>query len=126
MLELELEPDPVLELEPLEELAEKLELDDIIDPQGMHTPPQSTPVSLPFCTPSLQVGVAHSMFAPHFLLMQSRFTLHILPLPQAMQAPPPQSTSVSVPFLVRSEQVGAWQTWPVQTSLRQSSSTRHG
>ena len=55
MLELELEPDPELELElgpELDELDEKLELEDIIDPQGMQTPPQSTPVSLPFCTPS--------------------------------------------------------------------------
>ena len=111
MLELELEPDPVLELEPeLDELELGPELDDVIDPQGMHIPPQSTPVSLPFCTPSKHVGVAQSMFAPHFLLMQSTFTLHILPLPQAGQPPPPQSTSVSVPFLVRSQQVGAWQT----------------
>jgi hypothetical protein len=67
--------------------------------------PQSTSVSVPFFTPSLQLGTAH-LPALHTPLWQSaapehcRFVAHFGQLD-------PQSTSVSVWFLTPSPQVGS-------------------
>ncbi len=63
---------------------------------GQVPPPQSVSVSVPFSTPSLQLGVWQVPFLQTPLL-QSGPPLHILPSSQAGQVPPPQSVSVSVP-----------------------------
>jgi hypothetical protein len=60
-------------------------------------PPQSTSVSLPFLTPSEQVGTRQTP-PEQTLLEQSEEMRQTLPLAQAAQVPPPQSTSVSLPF----------------------------
>jgi hypothetical protein len=60
-------------------------------------PPQSTSVSPPFCTPSLQVGAAQSPLT-HEPLRQSLPVEHVSPTAQPAQAVPPQSTSDSSPF----------------------------
>jgi hypothetical protein len=59
-------------------------------------PPQSTSVSSPFTTPSLQLGSAHT-FPEQTPLRQSACAEHCLPRSQPAQLPP-QSTSVSSPF----------------------------
>ncbi|HZA14205.1 MAG TPA: hypothetical protein VE618_06905 [Myxococcaceae bacterium] len=81
-------------------------------------PPQSTAVSAPLSTPSLQEGAwqAPPMHTP---LWQSA------PEPQPSPAGhgphvAPQSTSVSVPFCTPSLQADAWHTFPAQTLLWQS------
>src|SRR5690554_632885 len=56
-------------------------------------PPQSTSVSLPLCTPSLQLGAWQMPFV-HTLLWQSMAPKQPAPSGHAWQ-PPPQSTSVS-------------------------------
>src|SRR5258708_39780490 len=67
---------------------------------GQEPPPQSTSVSVPFLTPSEQLGAWH--FPPvHTMLWQSRPAEHDLPAGHAGHVPPPQSTSVSLPFLDR-------------------------
>jgi hypothetical protein len=63
---------------------------------GQVGPPQSMPVSVPFCTPSLQVGAAQCAFLQS-LSTQSASPRHILPSAHGGHVPPPQSTSVSVP-----------------------------
>jgi hypothetical protein len=60
---------------------------------GLHTSPQSTPVSLPFFTPSMQVGAEHSS-APQTPDAQSVGTTHCSPIGQGVHEPP-QSTSLS-------------------------------
>jgi hypothetical protein len=84
-----------------------------------HVLPQSTPVSVPFRTVSVQLGGWHT-FPVHTLLTQSLPVLHDLPLPHFTHVAPPQSIADSEPFLTPSVQVGAWQTLPVQTPLTQS------
>jgi hypothetical protein len=68
-------------------------------------PPQSTPVSVPLRTLSVQLGAAQVPFV-QTLLEQSTATKHRLAVPQRRQVPPPQSISVSLPFLTLSVQVG--------------------
>src|SRR5438132_1569395 len=73
---------------------------------GLQTgPPQSTSVSIPFLTLSMQVAATHTP-AAHVMLRQSPLTLHFLPPAQPGHRAPPQSTSVSAPFLVASVHVG--------------------
>jgi hypothetical protein len=89
---------------------------------GQLRPPQSTSVSVPFLTPSEQLGAWH-LPTVHTLLWQSEPLVHILPDGHAGHVPPPQSMSVSMPFLTPSVQVGAgmfWQTPPVQKPELQS------
>jgi len=81
---------------------------------GHKGPPQSTPVSAPFLTPSehdTAGAVMHAFVAlSHSPVRQSALTLQLLPSPQAPQVEPPQSTPVSLPFLMPSEHVTAAQT----------------
>src|SRR4051812_27962461 len=70
-------------------------------------PPQSTPVSVPFLMPSLQVGTtggAHTPFTQS-VLWQSLPLLQGCPFMHFGHAPPPQSVPVSVPFLMPSTHV---------------------
>jgi len=86
-----------------------------------HDPPQSTAVSLPFFTVSVQVGTAHAPLVQTPLVQFPPAPVpvpHILPLAQAGQAPP-QSTSVSLPFFTRSVQAAGWHAPAVQTPLLQ-------
>jgi hypothetical protein len=73
-------------------------------------PPQSTPVSPPFLTPSLHVATAQTL-PVQTPLKQSRATRQRLPSAHGLQMcamlVPPQSTSVSVEFWIPSLQVGA-------------------
>jgi hypothetical protein len=82
--------------------------------QGAQPFPQSTPVSIPFLTPSLQVGTWQVPLEQTWL-WQSVNVSHAAPFEQAGHAPPPQSTPVSEPFVTASLQDGAWQIPPVQT-----------
>jgi len=85
----------------------------------LFAPPQSTPVSTPFCTLSVHEGAAHSP-AVHTPLVQSEPVPHPDPVPQRAQAPlPPQSTPVSPPFFTPSPQEGAAHTPAVHTRLTQ-------
>jgi hypothetical protein len=85
-------------------------------------PPQSVSVSLPFLTPSAQVGAWHVLVVVpvHTPLAQSLPTRQTLADAQVGQVPPPQSTSVSAPFFTTSAQVGVWHTLPVHLPLWQS------
>jgi hypothetical protein len=90
---------------------------------ALHTaPPQSMPVSLPFFTPSVQVGGAQ-MPLVHTREVQSAAIAHCFPGAQAGQTEPPQSTSVSVPFLTPSAQIGLAHTPALHTRDAQSSFT---
>jgi hypothetical protein len=73
---------------------------------GQVPPPQSTPVSLPFSTPSLHVAFWQTppVQTP---VVQSPPMRQPSPGPQSGQVPPPQSTSVSAPLSTPSMQVGA-------------------
>jgi hypothetical protein len=83
-------------------------------------PPQSTSVSLPFCTPSPQLGVAQTP-PLHTPLAQSVPNVQLPAVPQRWQlVAPPQSTSLSPPFFTTSEQLGTRQMLPTQTLLEQS------
>jgi hypothetical protein len=71
------------------------------------------PVSVPFFTPSVQVGAWQTrgsmgvgMFTPgaQTLLSQSLASTQVWPVEQGGQDPPPQSASVSVPFFTPSKQ----------------------
>jgi hypothetical protein len=73
---------------------------------GLVLPPQSTPVSLSFFTPSWSVG-AWQVPPLHTLLWQSLATLQVSPLGHGLQVGPPQSTSVSSPSFTPSLHVGA-------------------
>jgi hypothetical protein len=74
-------------------------------------PPQSTPVSVPFFSPSVQLGVAHSFEALQKPEVQSVGAAQPIPsahvFPWATQVAPPQSTPVSLPFFTPSVHVGA-------------------
>jgi len=75
-------------------------------------PPQSTPVSLPFFTPSVQDGVAHEPVSPlatQMPLAQSPAAQHLRPLAQAEQRPPPQSVSLSTSLRTPSAHVAILQ-----------------
>jgi hypothetical protein len=67
--------------------------------------PQSTPVSVPFSTVSVHVGVWHVV--AHTLLVQSLPVLHVLPFAHFGHAVPPQSVADSEPFFVLSVHVAA-------------------
>src|SRR3569623_552736 len=74
-------------------------------------PPQSVPVSVPFFTPSLQVGAAQAPLAHPPLAQMAPAPVplpHIFPFAQGGHDPP-QSTSVSEQFFTKSEQEAAWQ-----------------
>jgi hypothetical protein len=85
---------------------------------GLHVPPQSTSVSVPFFTESAHPGVWQTP-AVHTELRQSLGNRHAAPPVHTPHAPPPQSMSVSLPFLTKSVQLAAWQT-AAQTSDTQS------
>jgi hypothetical protein len=72
---------------------------------GSQPPPQSTSVSIPFCTMSLHVGAWH-IPPVHTPLAQSPAIRHIWPGAQSAMHEPPQSISVSVPFFTMSLHVG--------------------
>jgi hypothetical protein len=86
-------------------------------------PPQSVPVSLPFFTPSVQLGATH-LFAVHTWLEQSELPLQPCPVPQVGHDPP-QSVPVSEPFFTVSVQVGARHVPLVHTPLEQSLAPPH-
>src|SRR5207244_1575965 len=70
---------------------------------GHEMPPQSTSVSKPFLTRSVQTGARQvTLQTP---LPQSPETTHFFPAVHLGHRPPPQSTSVSEPFCVVSAQV---------------------
>jgi hypothetical protein len=73
---------------------------------GHEGPPQSTPVSEPFFTPSVQLAWAQ---VPELqtAVTQSLGAAQESPGAQAPHAEPPQSTSVSAPFRTPSVQAGA-------------------
>jgi hypothetical protein len=73
---------------------------------GHAPPPQSTSVSVPFFTVSVQLD-DWQMLPTHTPLWQSVPPLHTLPATHFGQPAPPQSTSVSVPFFTRSVQLTA-------------------
>jgi hypothetical protein len=86
-------------------------------------PPQSGPVSLPFCAPSPHVGTAQVfVFASQTLLWQSESERQLLPVAhRCVHVVPPQLTSVSLPFCTASKQLGASQmALELQTLLWQS------
>jgi hypothetical protein len=88
-------------------------------------PPQSTSVSLPFLTVSLQVAATH-LLAVHTPLWQSLPSVHAPLVVQRLQLElPPQSTSLSPPFLTVSLHAGAMHSPPVHTPLWQSPFTLH-
>jgi hypothetical protein len=82
-------------------------------------PPQSTSVSVPFLTVSLQAGTEHRP-PLHTPLVQSVLSAQPWPSEHFGQVGPPQSTSVSGPFLARSLHVGTAHFPPLQTPLVQS------
>ena len=90
-------------------------------------PPQSTSVSVPFFTLSLQgaLGTMQVLFwhwAKPPTSTQSVAAVQALPMAHLGQLAPPQSTSLSLPFLSPSLQVAATtaHTPPTQPALRQS------
>jgi hypothetical protein len=83
----------------------------------VHVPPQSTSVSLPFFTVSLQLG-AWQMPPEQTLLWQSELAVQVLLVAQRLHVvAPPQSMSLSAPFFTMSLQVGAAQSPFVHTPL---------
>jgi hypothetical protein len=79
-------------------------------------PPQSTPVSVPFCTLSEHVGVWHTPLV-HLRLVQSPLPEHLPASGHFGHVVPPQSTSVSVPLTMPSLHAAAWQTLLEQSPL---------
>jgi hypothetical protein len=90
--------------------------------QPAQVPPQSTSVSLPFWTRSLQPGWVQTPDEQN-VVTQSAPVRHVCPSAQTAHVPPPQSTSVSAPFSTLSLHVEAWHTLAVQTPLVQSPPT---
>jgi hypothetical protein len=84
---------------------------------GQVPPPQSTSVSAPFFTPSVQLGAAHVPLVQVSPPAQSLAMVHALPVAQGGQVPPPQSTSVSAPSFTPSVQLAAAHTPWAQTPL---------
>jgi hypothetical protein len=93
-------------------------------PQPGQGPPQSTAVSAPFFTRSVQLGAAQTLLA-QTPLSQSVALAHPPPAAHGGHAPPPQSTPVSAPFFTRSVQPGATQTPLAQALLAQSAGPAH-
>ncbi len=90
------------------------------NPHGGQLPPQSTPVSLPFCTLSVHEGATHTP-------PEQTLSLQSLPVRQPLPSAhgghePPQSTSVSFPSFTPSLQVVARHVPPTQVMLVQSPS----
>jgi hypothetical protein len=88
-------------------------------------PPQSTPVSPPFCTPSVHDGAAHlsGRLVPvgkQTWLWQSPGWRHFAPGAHCIGHAAPQSMSDSAPFCTWSEHEGAWHMLPTQIWLKQS------
>jgi hypothetical protein len=84
-------------------------------------PPQSTSVSVPFFTRSVQPTVEHFfVVVSQTPLVQSPATAHPEALAHLFGHVPPQSTSVSEPFFTRSVQDGAAQTFALQEAVEQS------
>jgi hypothetical protein len=83
-------------------------------------PPQSTSVSLPFFTTSVQSGALQVLVAPSQMpLAQSVATAQVARAVHFAQLPP-QSTSVSLPFLTASAHPAPTQVLPEQTFVVQS------
>src|SRR3569623_2289910 len=94
---------------------------------GAHEPPQSTSVSVPFSTMSVQDGTAQVLVVVPLQtpLVQSVAAPHFLPLAHLGQAPP-QFRSVSVPFWTASGHEGAAQVPSApHTQLEESAATPH-
>jgi hypothetical protein len=91
--------------------------------QSAQAPPQSTSVSEPFATPSLQVGAWHRPLR-HTPLWQSPLPKQLALLAHLPHVPP-QSTSVSVPFFTPSLHVPALHELATQTLLMQSLPATH-
>jgi hypothetical protein len=72
-------------------------------PHGEQDPPQSMSVSVPFCTPSLHEGAAHTPPAQTWLA-QSDAKLQSPPVLQPRGHVPPQSTSASPSSFTPSKQ----------------------
>jgi hypothetical protein len=89
-----------------------------------HVPPQSTAVSEPFITPSVQLA-PWQMLLVHTPLWQSAETVQPEPFGQFVAQVPPQSTPVSLPFFTPSVQVGVAHALFVHTPLVQSPGTEH-
>ena len=92
---------------------------------GLFGAPQSTSVSSPFCTPSLQVG-DEQMFCRQTPDAQSEATAHPMPCSHGVQGPP-QSVPVSAPLWMPSQQVAARHVNMVGCVAggREQSKTRH-
>jgi hypothetical protein len=91
-------------------------------PQGAHSlPPQSTSVSLPFCTLSSQRAGAHTESTQE-PLSQSGPSPQASPLPHGVSQDPPQSMAVSLPFFKLSVQEAPLQVeeLALQLPLKQS------
>jgi hypothetical protein len=73
---------------------------------GEQLPPQSTSLSLPSFTPSVQLAALQTL-AEQSALAQSLIAAHALPTAHFGQDGPPQSTSVSPAFFTPSVQVAA-------------------
>ncbi|MES1171648.1 MAG: hypothetical protein ABUL77_00290 [Bacteroidota bacterium] len=86
---------------------------------GAHIPPQSTAVSVPFLTVSVQVGAAQTPAVQTPLAQLVGPVPHMRPLAHGPQDGPPQSRSVSAPFLTMSVHVPAAHTPAVHTPLAQ-------
>ncbi len=65
--------------------------------QAAQVPPQSTPSSPPFCTPSTQVAAWHLPLTQK-VEAQSAPVLQLSPASQPLQLGPPQSVAVSLPL----------------------------
>src|SRR5580704_13239711 len=89
-----------------------------------HPPPQSTPVSVPFWIPSVQLG-AWQTKPTHTPLSQSVASLQPPSVAQGTHAGPPQSTSVSEPSLTPSVQVRASQRLLKQVPFPHCDARRH-
>lgn len=88
---------------------------------AVDAPPQSTPDSSPFCTPSVDVGRAQEPRV-HTPDPQSALRTHRDPTRHWLHTPPPQSTPASPPLRTPSPQEGAAQTpftqsWDAQSPL---------
>jgi hypothetical protein len=72
----------------------------------VHVPPQSTSVSSPFCTVSLQDAALQTNGLPEQTpVVQSVPIAQVFPTSHLLHEAPPQSTAVSLPFFTTSEQV---------------------
>src|SRR5437762_2933128 len=85
---------------------------------AVQEPPQSTSVSVPFLTTSVQVATWQVTL--HTPLAQSDGAPQLLLVPHLVLQVPPQSTSLSVPFFTPSAQLGALQTLSAHTRFKQS------